>query len=341
VPEPTANTALDASGETKPNLVLARTARVKALAGEIGFDLIGIAPPALPEAFARYTAAMGQGYGADMGWLYERPELREDARNVWPETQSVIVVGVSYASDTPGYLADPPEADEGWIARYAQGKDYHVYVRDRLIRLVKAIAADPLLAHAGPSTAHRIFSDTGPVLEKAYAQAAGVGWIGKHSLMIHKGEGSWFFLGVVLTPLALQPDTPATDHCGSCSRCMEVCPTDAIVRPYVVDARKCIATWTIESPAPAAVIDPEPLGQHIFGCDLCQEVCPWNRKSTPSVHTPLLPREANIRPKLETLHGLSDADFRKRFPKSSVRRVKTHQMTEVIDVIRDRGGTVE
>jgi len=311
-----------------------RAARVKSLAVGLGFDRIGIAPTSVPEAFARYRRQMEAGYGAEMGWLFHDPSLREDVRRVWPEARSVVVVAVSYASDQPGYLADPPADDEGWIARYAQGKDYHVHVRKLLVRLVQAFEVDPLLG--GPSHTHRIFVDTGPVLEKAFAQAGGLGWIGKNTLLISKRAGSWFFLGVVLTPLELARDAPATDHCGSCTRCLDVCPTDAIVAPYVLDARRCIATWTIESADPAAVIDPDPLGQHIFGCDLCQEVCPWNSHAKDTTHAPLAPRPENIRPKLASLRGLGEEAFKRRFPRSAVRRVGPAQMDAVIDAIDAR-----
>lgn len=312
----------------------ARSDRVKQHAREVGFDLVGVAPPSVPEAFARYRDAVDAGYGADMRWLTERPEVRRDVREVWPAARSVVVLAVSYASDVPGYLAEPPSAEQGWIARYAQGRDYHVYVRKMLIQLAKRFEADPLLG--GASAEHKVFVDTGPVLEKAFAQAAGLGWIGKNTLLIHKGSGSWFFLAVVLTPLELAPDTPQTDHCGSCRRCLDVCPTDAFPRAYVLDARRCIATWTIESADPAAVIDPGALGQHVFGCDLCQEVCPWNRKAPPTSHEALAPRPENVRPRLDDLAALDEEAFRARFPRSAVRRVDARRLGAVVGAIRER-----
>lgn len=308
-----------------------RAARVKHHAREVGFDLCGVAPPALPEAFGRYAAQMEAGYGAQMGWLVDKPELREDVRRVWPTARSVIALAVSYASDTPGYLAAPPGPDEGWISRYAQGKDYHAHVRKLLVNLVQRFEADPLLP--GVSTDHRIFVDTGPVLEKAFAAAAGIGWVGKNTLLLNRRLGSWVFLAVVLTPLELAFDGVTTDHCGTCRRCLDVCPTDAFVAPYVLDARRCISNWTIESHEPAEVIEPEGLGQHVFGCDLCQEVCPWNRKVPPGRHLPLQPRPANVRPKLAELAALDEEAFKARFPKSPVRRVDARRMRQVIDII--------
>lgn len=311
-----------------------RAERVKRLAQECGFDLCGIAPPVHDEAADKYDQAMAAGYGADMAWLKDNAHLRRDPAALHPGTRSIVVLGMSYADSTPGYLEEPPSAEEGWIARYAQGKDYHIYVRKRLIKLVKAFEADPQLGHS--SFAHRVFVDTGPFLEKAYAQLGGIGWIGKNTLLLNRTHGSWVFLAVVLTPLELAPDEPGTDHCGSCTRCLDACPTDAFPEPYVLDARKCIATWTIESPNPGRDIVSEQLGQHVFGCDICQEVCPWNRKVPPSRHAPMTPRAANIRPRLDSLVDFDDASFKLRFPASPVRRTDGDRLAEVAQLIIDR-----
>jgi epoxyqueuosine reductase len=324
--------------------VAARSERVKHHARQAGFDLVGITGTSVPEAYARYLQAMAAGYGAQMRWLYDKPGLREDVRNVWPEARSVIVLAVSYASEGPGYLERPPSPDEGWISRYAQGRDYHLVVKKMLLDLAQRLAGDPALG-AIPSERHRLFVDTGPVLEKAFAQAAGLGWIGKNALLIHpgrrtdpllptSGRGSWYFLATLLTPLELAPDAPETDHCGSCTRCLDVCPTAAFPAPYVLDARRCIANWTIESAEPAEVIAPRQIGQHLFGCDLCQEVCPWNGKATPTRHAALRPRPENVRVKLDAILALDDAGFRARFPKSAVRRVSVHQVRQVVAAIR-------
>ncbi len=314
-----------------------RALRVKALATEIGFDAVGITGCELGEAFHRYADQMAAGYGADMAWLHEDEErrgLRSDVRRLHPQARSVVVVAANYGSDTPGYLEQPPTSEQGWIARYAQGKDYHVHVRKMLVRLARAFQADPALGY--PSHAHRVFVDTGPVLEKALAQSAGLGWIGKNTLLLHRTLGSYVFLGVVLTPLELAVDPPGLDRCGNCRRCLDVCPTDAFVAPYVLDARRCIATWTIESDEPTAVIDPEALGQHVFGCDLCQEVCPWNTKAPATTHAALAPRPENLRPELESLMGLDQDAFKRRFPKSAVRRTDGQRMDAVARLITER-----
>lgn len=310
-----------------------RTERVKQLAREVGFDLVGVAPTHLPSAAERFAEALDAGYLDEMPWLAEGTEQRADATAVHPSCRSVVVLGVSYWTDSPGYLDQPPGPDEGWIARYAQGRDYHVHVRKLLVRLVRAFAADPLLGPYG-SQDHRIFVDAGPLLEKAYASAAGLGWIGKHSLVIDRDAGSWFFLAVVLTPLDLASDSPAVDHCGSCTRCLDVCPTDALARPYVVDAGRCISTWTIEAADPTPLLDATRLGQHVFGCDLCQEVCPWNRRPLPTSQPPLAPRTENVRPRLDSLEGLSDDAFKARFPRSAVRRTDGTRMGAVVAAIR-------
>ena len=307
---------------------------MKELAYEVGFELVGITSPEAESAYARYASQMEAGYGAQMTWLYERPEVRRDVRSIHPSTSSVIVFGVSYASQTPGYLESPPGPDEGWIARYAQGRDYHHDVKKMGIRLAKLLSAEP--GFEFESSAHRVFVDTGPVLEKAFAHRAGLGWMGKNTLLINRDLGSWVFLGVILTPLELAFDAPGTDHCGSCTRCLDACPTDAFPEPYVLDAQACIATWTIESPEPADVIRPESLGQHVFGCDICQEVCPWNR-GVPDGRLPALaPREENVRPALVTLTGLDDSAFKARFPRSAVRRTSAEKMSTVVEIIRSR-----
>jgi epoxyqueuosine reductase len=309
-----------------------RALRVKAHAKALGFDRVGIAPPNAEEAYQRFETALGRGYLGEMAWLLRDPERRADARRVWSATRSVVVVAVSYASDAPGYLDPPLRPDEGYIARYAQGRDYHEVVKKLLIRLAKRMAEDPLLG--GRSTDHRCFVDAGPVLEKAFAARAGLGWIGKNSLLLNQEGGSWYFLGVLLTPLELAPDLPETDHCGSCRRCLDACPTSAFPEPYVLDATRCIAYWTIESPEPARDADPERLGQHLFGCDICQEVCPWNRRVEPTRHAPLLPRPENQRPSLESVSDLDEPAFHARFPRSAVRRTDARRWGQVVTMVR-------
>ena len=357
-----------------------RAARVKDHARMVGFDLVGITGTAVPEAFARYLEALEAGHCADMDYLTENPELRKDVRNVWPEARSVVVCAVSYADTTPSLLDAPLGPDEGYIARYARGRDYHLVVRKMMVQLARRMQHDPHLGGL-PSTEQRVFVDTGPVLEKAFAMAAGLGWIGKNTLLIHPGHrpehrkkgkrpaprpergrplppgtplhpdtttdldaegrtlgrGSYYFLAVMLTPLTLAHDTPETDHCGSCRRCLDVCPTGAFPAPYKLDARRCISYWTIESHDPRAVADPATLGPHVFGCDLCQDVCPWNQRTLaagPPGHFQLAPRPENVRPSLTELGGLDEEAFILRFPKSAVRRVDAAHLREVVGLVK-------
>jgi len=204
-----------------------------------------------------------------------------------------------------------------------------------LIRLARRLADDPNLP-TERSTEHRVFVDTGPVLERAYAARAGLGWIGKNTMLINRQHGSWYFLGVLLTPIALAPTEPERDRCGGCTRCIDICPTGAITEPYVVDPRRCIATWTIEADDPAALIVPEQLGQHVFGCDLCQEVCPWNAKAVETRQAPLRPRPENVRPRLAELAGLDEPAFKARFPRSAVRRTDAARISAVARAILRR-----
>lgn len=354
-----------------------RAARVKNYAREVGFDLVGITGTAVPDFFARYLEALHAGHCADMDYLTEQPELRKDVRNVWPEARSVIVTAVSYADTSPSLLNAPAGPDEGYIARYARGRDYHLVVKKMMVQLARRMQHDPHLGRL-PSTDQRVFVDTGPVLEKAFAMAAGLGWIGKNTLLIHPGHrpedrkkgkrpaprpergrplpegtrlapelpetdgrtlgrGSYYFLAVMLTPLELAHDTPETDHCGSCRRCLDVCPTGAFPAPYKLDARRCISYWTIESRSPSAVADPETLGPHVFGCDLCQDVCPWNQHTLtdgPPGHFQLAPRPENLRPSLTELGALDEEAFIQRFPKSAVRRVDAAHMREVVELVK-------
>lgn len=329
-----------------------RSRRVKSLAKAAGFDLVGITTTSVPEFYARYLEAIERGHLADLSYLTDAPHLRKDVRKVWPDTRSVIALAVSYGDPSPSLIDAPPGPDDAWIARYARGRDYHLVLKRMMLRLVRSMVADPLCDQL-PTTAHRLFVDTGPVLEKAFAMAAGLGWIGKNTLLIHRGHhpasppgappskaprtvgrGSHYFLATILTPLELAPDAPETDHCGTCTRCLDVCPTNAFPAPYQLDARRCISTWTIEVEDPAAHIDPDTIGPHVFGCDLCQDVCPWNRDPPPP-HPALAPRPANLKPSLSELASLDDETFTLRFPKSAIRRVTAAHMKTVVSLVRE------
>jgi len=281
---------------------------------QLGFDAVGFAPAHLgPEARTRLAAFLAAGQHGDMAWLAERTDERSHPRALWPEARSVVCVGLSYApaADPLANLARP---EVGNISVYARNRDYHDILKGMLKHLAQHIAA----RHGG---AVKVFTDTAPVMEKPLAQAAGLGWQGKHTNLVSRAHGSWLLLGEVYSTLNLPPDLPHADRCGSCSRCLSVCPTDAFPAPYRLDATRCISYLTIEHPGP---IDPalRPLiGNRIYGCDDCLAVCPWNRFAQRTRHAKLVARPDLEAPRLNELAGLDDAGFRALFAGSPVKRI--------------------
>ncbi|HKS97196.1 MAG TPA: tRNA epoxyqueuosine(34) reductase QueG [Terriglobia bacterium] len=252
---------------------------IKRLAIEIGFDLVGIAPLDVAGDLGFARRWFERGYAGTMQYL-GNPK-RDDLRCVLPSAQSVVCVGLVYNTGRPysteidsgrGGLCPPATANDSraWISRYAWGRDYHEVMRGKLERLRSDIE------DLAPGVETRIFVDTGPVVERALARYSGIGWMGKNTCLINEGKGSWFFLGVILTSLALAPDQPAPDRCGSCTRCLEACPTGALVEPYVMDASRCISYFTIELRGSIPAEFRPAMGANVFGCDICQDVCPWN-----------------------------------------------------------------
>jgi epoxyqueuosine reductase len=241
---------------------------VKRLARQCGFELAGVAAAQPVEDFWRYREWVEKGFAGEMRYLTDRrAEVRRDPRNLLESARSIICVGKLY--HTPG-----PAAEE--VSRYAWGEDYHRVMRDGLARLVETLERE-----AGPFE-HKICVDTAPLLERSYAREAGLGWIGKNTCLIHEPLGSWFFLGEIVTSLELEADSPPPDRCGSCTRCIDACPTKAIVPDgdgWTLDSRRCISYLTIELRGPIPEEHREGMGTHIFGCDICQDVCPWNRRA--------------------------------------------------------------
>jgi len=301
------------------------TERVKGLALAVGFDLVGIAPAEPSPQTQRLRPWLAHGYAGEMHYLARRVEERVDPRKVLDGARSIVALGFVY---DPGEMAGDASAEAGGarmrIARYVGGDDYH----DVLIERVRALE-DGLELLAGHPVATRGYVDTGPVLERAAAARAGLGWIGKNSCLIHPALGSYLFLGAVLTDLALEPDVPEPEHCGSCRACLDACPTDAFAEPYVLDATRCISYTTIE--ARGAV--PEELraghGERGFGCDICQEVCPWNtrqRRSVPAdphgLRARLAPRPEWRQPSLAWVLSLGEDAWRAATRRSPLRRAK-------------------
>ncbi|HEV2491703.1 MAG TPA: tRNA epoxyqueuosine(34) reductase QueG [Terriglobia bacterium] len=258
---------------------------IKRRAAEIGFDLAGIAPPDVGRDLEFSRRWVERGYGGMMQYL-GNPK-RDDPRNILPSARSVVCVGLVYNADRPHSTAVSEESEarsqesksgiaRAWVSRYAWGHDYHEVMREKLERLRSAIE------DLAPSVETRVYVDTGPVVERAFARFSGIGWMGKNTCLIDESKGSWFFLGVILTNLALQPDLPAPDRCGSCTRCLEACPTDALVEPYVMDASRCISYFTIELRGSIPARFRPAIGANVFGCDICQDVCPWNSRQPPA-----------------------------------------------------------
>ena len=246
------------------------SAAVKGRARALGFDLCGIAPAAAHPELSYLRQWLDYGYAGEMHYMHRSADRRADARAVVPSALSVIVLGTLYNVDRP-YSTEAAGATRASIARYAWGDDYHVVIQQRLDALL-----DWLRLAAGDGFEGRAYVDTGPVQERVYAQHAGLGWIGRNTCLINEERGSWLFLSEIISNLALAADAPALDQCGTCTLCIEACPTGAIVEPYVLDARRCISYLTIEVKGAIPEEHRDDIGQHAYGCDICQEVCPWN-----------------------------------------------------------------
>ena len=296
------------------------TRAIKQAALALGFDAIGIVrvdSPFAPQATltSRLTQWLERGYHATMAWMERTPEKRADPRIVLPGCRSMVCVGLNYLTDDradelPGY---------GRIARYAWGRDYHDVLGAKLKQLEERIAT------LAPQAITRSYVDTGPIMEKAWAEQAGLGWIGKHSNLVSSDHGSWLLLGEILTTLELEQDEPATDLCGSCTLCIQACPTRAITEPYVVDANRCLSYLTIEHRGEADTIPSDlqrQFGNHIFGCDDCLDVCPFNLRAGFTKEPAFTPSPLTLAPSLETLAQMDEATFRASFQHSPIRRAK-------------------
>jgi epoxyqueuosine reductase len=283
---------------------------VRARALDAGFDLVGVTAARPAPLAAQLATWLANDMHGDMRYMEDPNGRRADPQTYLPWARSLVVVALSYF--TPQALSTDPR--RGAISRYAWGRDYHREVRARLETLRTAMRG------LAPTCRTHAFVDTSPILEKGVAEAAGVGWRGKHTNLLRKGHGGWFFLGGVATDLQLEPDAPARDHCGTCTRCIEACPTRAIIAPYVLDARLCISYLTIELRGPI----PRPLrplvGNRIFGCDDCQDVCPWNRFARVTPIEAFAPRDGHLNPWLIDLMRMTRTEWNRRFKKSAVRR---------------------
>jgi epoxyqueuosine reductase len=284
-----------------------------ARAREEGFDAIGIASPAAVESSApRLHQWISEQRHGDMDWMETHAARRADPRALWPDVKSVVSFGLNYGPDQdPRALLE--KRMSGAISVYAQGSDYHELIKGKLKRIGQ------WLAHSAGGEL-KVFVDTAPVMEKPLAEAAGLGWQGKHTNLVSREYGSWLFLGVLLTTLELPADTREVDHCGSCRACLDVCPTNAFIAPYRLDARRCISYLTIEHKGPIPFELREGIGNRIYGCDDCLAACPWNKFASQGHEQKLAARDENRSPDLAELAALDDTAFRARFSRSPIKR---------------------
>ena len=304
---------------------------IKAKARELGFDLCGIAPAdSFPElAFLREW--LERGYAGTMEWMARSADRRADVRHVVPGARSVIVTGTLYNTDRP-YSADLP-ANVARISRYAWGDDYHDVLKrrlDALLAWMRAESPEPFAACG--------YVDTGPVQERVYAQYAGLGWIGKNTCLINRELGSWLFLSEIITTLTLEPDTQGLEQCGSCTRCLEACPTGALVEPGVLDSNRCLSYLTIEHRGDMPTEHRPALGTHVYGCDICQEVCPYNQPAPHSSDAAWQPRSGLDLPALVDLSRRSDAEWAAVLRGSPMKRAKVAGLRRNIDVALRNSG---
>ena len=327
------------------------TESIKREALALGFDAVGISrvsdsgqasafglqpEPSLPDPntplphrlLSRLAEWLRQGYHGTMAWMTRDPARRSDPQLVLPGCRSMISVGMNYYTNNRAN----EQSGMGRIARYAWGKDYHTVMTQRLAQLEEKIVA------LAPDITTKAYVDTGPIMEKAWAQQAGIGWIGKHSNLVSAESGSWLLLGEILTTLDLEPDEPATDLCGSCTLCIQACPTGAIVEPYVVDARLCISYLTIELRGGREVISDElasQMGNRIFGCDDCLDVCPFNLRTDATNEPAFNPTPLTLAPSLQTLSQISQESFSATFKESPLNRAKLSGLLRNVGIAQE------
>jgi epoxyqueuosine reductase len=318
--------------ESKPDLAQ----RLRGKAEELGFSAIGVArADCAPESGARLREWLADGAHGDMIWMEETAERRASPAGLWPEVRSVIALGMSYApAGDPLALAERPEI--GRISVYAQGADYHDVVKKAL----KALARW-LVEEAGCDL--KVFVDTAPVMEKPLAEAAGLGWQGKHTNLVSRSDGSWLFLGAIYTTLELdEAPAPHAVRCGSCRACLDICPTNAFPAPYRLDARRCISYLTIEHKGPIPEELRAAIGNRIYGCDDCLAVCPWNRfADSARANKAFLPRAELAAPKLADLLALDETAFRKVFAGSPIKRIGRGRMVRNAAIAAGNSGMAE
>lgn len=304
------------------------SADIKARAAELGFDLCGIAPAIAHRELAYQREWLANGYAGEMEYLHRTAERRQDVRHVMADAQSVICLGTRYNTDRP-YSTEIADGSVALIARYAWGEDYHDVIRARMDALVR------WMHEQGDGDLQTCaYVDTGPVQERVYAQHAGLGWIGKNTCLINEDAGSWLFLSEIICNAALEPDAPSFDQCGTCTLCIDACPTGAIREPYVLDSTRCVSYLTIELKGAIPEIQREAVGAHAYGCDVCQEVCPWNAQpfDGDGGSSPWLPRAVFDGPTIAGLWRTPDADLRASLKRSAMTRAGVRRLRRNVAV---------
>ena len=310
--------------------------RLRDAATDLGFELFGIAPAVTPNGINRLLEWIDGGFAGEMSYIPRRADAYQHPNNVLPEVRSIVMVAMNYHDGVPHQTVSPGEERSGGrVAKYAAGSaDYH----DLLKRKLKQLAA--VLHELSPGCRTRPVVDTAPLLERDFARLAGLGWFGKNTMLINRRMGSWLFLGALLTDLSLEADEPhESSHCGTCTRCLDVCPTDAFVEPYVLDARRCISYLTIElrdQPIPESLRDG--MGNWLFGCDVCQEVCPWNRKAPTAAEPAFAPVDDLTPVDLDWLLSLSEDDFRNRFRRTPLERPRRSGLVRNAAIVAGNSG---
>lgn len=300
------------------------TNQIKRQAHSLGFELVGITAAQAHAHLPLFDAWIGKGFAATMDYLQNRRDDRADPRRLLPSAKTMICCGLNYYGKEPR-SQELQTPGHGWISRYAWGNDYHEVVLEKLRRLEAFIRTE-----IDSKAELKSYVDTGPILERSYAASAGLGWIGKNTMLINKEIGSYFFIGIILCNLELEQDAAPPDHCGSCQLCMESCPTEAL-NAYELDARRCISYLTIEHRGEIQPELSEKMGQHLVGCDICQEVCPWNRSIPTTGQAAFRPRDGLFHPRLNSLENMDE----EKFQKSAIKRVKCSGLQRNINIVRN------
>jgi len=302
---------------------------IRKFASNLGFTLTGVASIQPTREGDFYGEWLDRGYAGEMHYLERQRAARMDPHSILPGAKSVIVCATNYNTDYPTTVSDRARA---WVSRYAWGRDYH----DTLLEKLRTLAS---WIEQNASGKTKTYVDTGPLTERVFAKYAGIGWFGKNTCIINQQVGSWLFLGCILTDLELKPEAaPPPDRCGTCTRCLDVCPTDAFVAPYVLDSRKCISYTTIELRGSIPENAREGIGQHLFGCDICQDVCPWNRRAAASTEPAFQPREGLFSPPLETLLNHTSEDWTRLIRGTPLKRAKVKGLLRNLMVVAGNSG---